>query len=75
MHPWHHYVAMGDSFATNSWGGGLGRCAFERRTAYTPASYYRLVEMSRSEIDQAAWEEGLRMTIDQAIDYALRQPL
>jgi hypothetical protein len=45
---------------------------FECRAAYARASYYHLVEMSRTGLDQAAREEGTRMTIDQAIGYALQ---
>ena len=40
-------------------------------TAYTRISYYRLLEMCQDGYDQAAWEEGYKMTIDQAIDYAI----
>jgi len=43
-------------------------------TAYTRISYlyYRLLEMCRDRYDQAAWEEGYKMTIDQAIEAALQ---
>ncbi|MGE5603019.1 MAG: hypothetical protein ACM30E_08210, partial [Nitrososphaerales archaeon] len=45
---------------------------FERRTAYTRGSYYRLLEMCRDGLDRVAWEEGYRMTVDHAIEYALQ---